>query len=127
MCVGLFAKHRFEAALAGLSNIQQAVTDVPGVRQTAVSSLHRLNAPSSPGTSTIITAVVGTQALQSEAGALEIARAAFTAEPTLANRDYVTVVMVRAVDLGIATWRQQSVESRSGREWAARLKGHAGS
>ena len=121
---GLVARHRFEEAFAGLGGIQQAVANVPGVRQSSVSSLHRLKAPSPPDTSTIITAVVGTQALQTEAGALEIARAAFAATPTLANRDAVTVVIVRGVDLGIATWRQQSVESLPGREWAARLKVH---
>lgn len=121
---GVVARHRVEKALVGLSGIQQAVADVRGVRQSSVSSLHRLEGPSPPDTSTIITAVVSTQALQTDAGALEIARAAFTATPTLANRDAVTVVIVRSADLGIATWRQQSVESLPGREWAARLKVH---
>lgn len=121
---GFVVRHRVEEALAGLWGIQKAVADVPGVRQSSVSSLHRVGAASLPGTRTIITAVVGTPALQTEAGALEIARAAFTATPTLANRDAVTVVIVRGVDLGIATWRQQTVESLPGREWASRLKVH---
>ncbi len=122
---GLVLRHRFEKALTGLWEIQRAVSDVPGVRQSSVSSLHRVGAASSsPDTRTIITAVVRTPALQSEAGALEIVRAAFTATPTLADRETVTVILVRGVDLGIATWRQQSVESLSGLEWAARLQAH---
>ena len=78
-----------------------------------------------PDTQTIVTAVVGTPALQTEAGTLEIARAVFTAAPALENRGAVTVVIVRGVDLGIATWRQQTVESLLGSEWAARLKVHS--
>lgn len=119
---GLVAQHRVKAALADLWGIQKAVADVPGVRQSSVSSLHRAGAASPLDKQTIITAVVGTPALQTEAGGLAIARAAFTATPTLANRDAVTVVIVRGVDLGIATWRRQTVESLPGREWASRLK-----
>jgi uncharacterized RDD family membrane protein YckC len=122
---GLVARHRFDEAFAGLWGIQQAVADVPGVRQSSVSSMHRVGAAPQPDTQTIVTAVVGTPALQTEAGILEIARAVFTAMPALANRGVVTVVIVRGVDLGVATWRQQTVESLLGSEWAARLKMHS--
>ncbi|MGN6316458.1 RDD family protein [Trinickia sp.] len=120
---GLLVRHRVQEAFAGLWGIQQAVASVPDVRQSSVSSMHRVGSTTSPDTSLIVTAVVGTPALQTQAGVLEIARAAFTAMPSPTNGE-VTVVVVRGVDLGIATWRVQTAESRPGGEWLARLKAH---
>ncbi|KGC70071.1 RDD family protein [Burkholderia pseudomallei] len=121
---GLVVRHWADKTLTDLSGIQQAIVRVPGVRQSAVSSLHQVGSASRPLTHTSITAVVDTPALQTNDGALEIARAAFADAPMLANQDRVTVVMVRGVDLGIATWRQQFVESLAGREWAAKMHLH---
>jgi uncharacterized RDD family membrane protein YckC len=121
---GLVARHRFDDALAGMLGIQQAVADVPGVRESGVASMHRVKGTSGTDAQTIITAVVATPALQTEEGALEIVRAAFTATPMLATRDAVTVVIVRSADVGVATWRQQMTASLPGPEWATRLKAH---
>lgn len=117
-------RHRFDEALSGLQEIQQAVADVPGVRQSSVSDMHRVGATSSSTTQTIITAAVTTPALQTEAEAIEIVRAAFAVAPALANQDAVTVVMVRSAELGIARWRWQTVQNWPGHEWAARIKLH---
>jgi uncharacterized RDD family membrane protein YckC len=110
--------------LAELNLIQRATLSVPGVRQSSVTTGRIWHAGSSDEpsrASTTISVVSGSRMLQTRQGMLAIARAAFNASPMLAQQDVVTIVSVRSVDLGIASWRTQVVESWPGRDWPSKI------
>ena len=119
-----FANRFLASKLAGMDQIQRAALSVPSVRQSGVTtgSIWHVGSPGdAPRTATTISVVTGSPMLQTEQGTHAIARAVFSASPTLANQDVVTIVSMRAVDLGIASWRTQFFESWPGRQWASKM------
>ncbi|RKF50880.1 RDD family protein [Paraburkholderia fungorum] len=118
--------NRFLASkLADLEQIQRATLSIPSVRQSSVTAnsiVHVGSSGDAPHTVTTISVVSGSPMLQTEQGTHAIARAAFGASPMLAKQDIVTIVSVRVVDLGIASWRRQYFESWPGRQWPSKMK-----
>ncbi|WP_152601998.1 hypothetical protein [Burkholderia paludis] len=119
-----FVNRLLASKLADLDTIQRATLSVPSVRQSSVttSRIWQLGASGKAArTITTISVVSGSPMLQAEQGTHAVARAAFGASPMLSNQDIVTIVSVRGVDLGIASWRTQFVESWPGRQWPSKM------
>ncbi len=121
---GRVAATRFAATdhLADVQRIQRAVSAVPGVLQSGVWIGNMRAATPAGDTSTTLTTITvsaSTPTLLNKTGTTAVAHAALAASPWLKTQDRVTVVSVRAVSLGIATWRKQFFMSRSPAEWAA--------
>ncbi|WP_412025422.1 RDD family protein [Burkholderia cepacia] len=125
----LFVGGRFAATrlvdndhMADVYQIQHAASTVPGVIQSGIwIGNTRAVGPAGQTSKTIatITVVASTPTLMNKAGATAVAHAALSASAWLRTQDLVNVVSVRAVNLGIATWRNQFFMGRSPAEWAA--------
>ncbi|KWC70722.1 RDD family protein [Burkholderia cepacia] len=102
--------------------IQRATSTVPGVIQSGV-WIGNMRAVGPAGQTskavTTITVLSSTPTLLNKAGATAVAHAALSASTWLRQQDLVNVVSVRAVNLGIATWRNQFFMGRSPADWAA--------
>jgi len=125
----LFVGSRFAAMrlidddrLADIQQIQRAASTVPGVLQSGVWIGNvRAFGPAGQTAKTVVTITVATSTptMLNKAGATAVAHAALSASPWLRQQDLVNVVSVRAVNLGIATWRNQFFMRHSPAEWAA--------
>ncbi|VWD64543.1 MULTISPECIES: RDD family protein [Burkholderia cepacia complex] len=125
----LFAGSRFAATrlidddrMADIRQIQRAASTVPGVIQSGVwIGNMRVVGPAdqTPKAIATITVLSNTPTLLNKAGATAVAHAALSASAWLRKQDLVNVVSVRAVNLGIATWRNQFFMGRSPADWAA--------
>jgi hypothetical protein len=60
-------------------------------------------------------------ALQCEQITAQVAKAALQGWPEASHQDYLSVICMRSVELGIAYWRNQSATVHSPRQWAAQL------
>ncbi|VWC81496.1 RDD family membrane protein [Burkholderia lata] len=123
----LFVGSRFAATrlidddrMADIRQIQRAASTVPGVIQSGVWIGMRVVGPAgqTPKAIATITVLSNTPTLLNKAGATAVAHAALSASAWLRKQDLVNVVSVRAVNLGIATWRNQFFMGRSPAEWA---------
>lgn len=114
--------------MADIRQIQRATSTVPGVIQSGVwIGNTRTIGPAGQTAKSVatITVLASTPTLMNNAGATDVAHAALSASAWLRKQDLVNVVSVRAVNLGIATWRNQFFMGRSPADWAATI--HTGS
>lgn len=108
--------------MADIRQIQHAASTVPGVIQSGVwIGNTRVVGPAGqpPKAIATITVLTSTPALMNKAGATAVAHAALASSAWLRKQDLVNVVSVRAVNLGIATWRTQFFMGHSPADWAA--------
>ncbi|WP_161556768.1 RDD family protein [Paraburkholderia hospita] len=129
MIASPFVNRYAASKLTGPYAIQRVTLAIPGVRQSSVTTGSSRRVGSvyrTPTTVTTIVVFVSDPMLQTERGVAAIAKAAFSALPILAKQDIVTIACVRAVDLGIATWRTQFGESWPGTTWESKLGSRPG-
>ncbi|VWB31834.1 RDD family membrane protein [Burkholderia lata] len=108
--------------MADIHQIQRATSTVPGVIQSGVwIGNMRVAGPAGqpPKAIATLTVLTSTPALMNKVGATAVAHAALASSAWLRQQDLVNVVSVRAVNLGIATWRTQFFMGRSPAEWTA--------
>ncbi|ABB12958.1 RDD family protein [Burkholderia lata] len=108
--------------MADIHQIQRATSTVPGVIQSGVwIGNRRVVGPAGqpPQAIATLTVLTSTPALMNKVGATAVAHAALASSAWLRQQDLVNVVSVRAVNLGIATWRTQFFMGRSPAEWTA--------
>lgn len=108
-----------------LGEVQRVVSAVPGVGEVGVSigtsSMIRSQGGATTSHGAAIFYTLPDSALQCEQITPQVAKAALQGWPEASHQDYLSVICMRSVELGIAYWRNQSATVHSPRQWAAQL------
>ncbi|NRO99287.1 hypothetical protein GWC77_25710 [Paraburkholderia sp. NMBU_R16] len=117
--------HFMSPTFRELGRVQQAVSTVPGVGEVGVSVGTSRMSRSQGGTTTTRGAAISftlpDSDLHCEQISPQVAKAALLDWPEAADQDYLSVICIRSIELGIVHWRNQSATVHSPGQWAAQF------
>lgn len=107
-----------------LGDVQRVVSTVPGVGEVGVwSGTSSINSSQGRTTShgVAISFTLSNADMRCEQITPQVAKAALQGWPAASHRDYMSVICMRSIELGIVHWRNQTVTTHSPKQWSAQL------